>query len=370
MNMILKSDCRHFPGSRPCRFNKADGTICPECHHYAPKNFRILIIKLDAVGDVLRTTCLLPGLHEKYPDAEIVWVTRARAGDLFLNNPFVNEVWTVENDALARLGVERFDLLINPDADKLTAALAAAAACDMRLGMTLDERGSVQPANPEAVEWLQMGAFDDLKKKNTKTYQQIIYEMCRMTYARQQIVLETTEAESGWAGEFLSRAGVREGERVIGLNLGGGGRWKRKRWTEEHMLAFAGDVLSRPDLRLLLIGGPFEKELMSRMLSRLPPGVIASGHGRTLRELAALVGRCAAIITGDSLCLHVACALGVPVVALFGPTSAAEIELYGNGDKIVAKGCHTCYLTDCEKTPNCMETIDPAAVMSAMLNRL
>ena len=106
------------------------------------------------------------------------------------------------------------------------------------------------------------------------------------------------------------------------------------------------------------------------MLSKLPPSVVSSGHDRTLRELIALVGACAAVVTGDTLCLHVACALGVPVVALFGPTSAAEIELYGNGDKLVAKGCRTCYLTDCEVTPNCMDTITPDEVMGAMLNRL
>ena len=321
------------------------------------------------MGDVLRTTCLLPGLREKYPGAEILWLTRARARDLFLNNRFVSEVWTVEDDALARLGVERFDLVINPDADKLAAALAAAAGSKARLGMTLDERGCVLPANPEAIEWLQMGAFDELKKKNTKTYQQILYEMCGMTYARQRIVLETTRAEREWAGEFLSLAGVREGERVIGLNLGCAERWKRKRWTEEHLLAFAGQVLSLPGFRLLLIGGPFERELIGRMLSGLPRGVVSSGHDRTLRELAALVGECAAVITGDTLCLHIACALDVPVVALFGPTSAAEIELYGNGEKIVAKGCHTCYLTDCAVTPNCMETITPDEVMRAMLDR-
>jgi len=191
-----------------------------------------------------------------------------------------------------------------------------------------------------------------------------------MAYARQRIVLETTSAEREWAREFLSGAGVRGGERVIGLNLGGGERWKRKRWTEEHLLAFAGSVLLRPGLRLLLIGGPFERELIGRMLSKLPPGVISSGHDRTLRELIALVGACSTVITGDTLCLHVACALGVPVVALFGPTSASEIELYDNGDKIVAKGCHTCYLTDCEVTPNCMETITPDEVMRAMLSRL
>jgi heptosyltransferase-2 len=370
MNMILKTDCRHFPGSRPCAFNKADGTICQECIHYAPKEFRILIVKLDAVGDVLRTTCLLPGLREKYPNAEIVWVTRARARELFLNNGLVDEVWTVENDALARLVVERFDLVINPDADKLSSALAAAAACKTRLGMTLDAKGSVQPANPEAVEWLQMGAFDDLKKMNTKTYQQIIYEMCGMVFTGQKIVLEATHAERERAGEFLSRAGVRAGEKVIGLNLGGGERWKKKRWTEEHMLAFAGGVLSRPGFRLLLIGGPFERKLLGGLLSKLPPGVVSSGHDRTLRELIALVGKCDALITGDSLCLHIACALGVPVVALFGPTSATEIELYGNGDKIVAKGCNTCYRADCDEAPNCMESITPDEVMRTMLARL
>ncbi|MBM4312697.1 MAG: glycosyltransferase family 9 protein [Deltaproteobacteria bacterium] len=370
MDTILKLDCLHFPGSRPCAFNKTEGITCPGCVHYTPKGFRILIVKLDAVGDVLRTTSLLPGLREKYPDAEIVWVTRARARDLFLNNGFVSEVWTVENDALARLGVERFDLVINPDADKLTSALAAAADCNARLGMTLDERGCVLPVNAEAIEWLQMGAFDELKKKNTKTYQQILYEMCGMAYARQPIVLEATRAEREWAGRFLSTAGVKEGESVIGLNLGGGERWKRKRWTEEHLLTFAGRVLSLSGFRLLLIGGPFERELIGRMLSKLPPGVISSGHDRTLRELAALVGQCASIITGDTLCLHVACALGVPVVALFGPTSAAEIELYGNGEKIVAGGCHACYLTDCDVTPNCMETITPEVVMRAMLGRL
>lgn len=370
MEMILKSDCRHFPGSRPCRFNKTEGTTCPGCIHYAPKKFRILIVKLDAVGDVLRTTCLLPGLREKYPDAEILWITRARARDLFVNNPFVSEVWTVENDALGRLGVEHFDLVINPDADKFTAALAAAAACDRRFGMTLDARGCVQPADPAAREWLQMGAFDDLKKANAKTYQQIVYEMCGMAYARQRIVLETTDAEREWAGDFLSRAGVRQGERVIGLNLGGGERWKQKRWTEEHLLSFAERVFAMPDLKPLLIGGPFEKELTGRLLSRLPPGVLSSGHDRTLRELAALVEACAVVVTGDTLCLHMASALGVPVVALFGPTSAAEIELYGNGDKIVAESCHTCYLTDCLKRPDCMDAITPDTVTTMMLRRL
>ena len=63
--MILKTDCRHFPGDRPCRFNKESGQTCPDCPHYARHGTRILVVKLAALGDVLRTTVLLPGLKEK-----------------------------------------------------------------------------------------------------------------------------------------------------------------------------------------------------------------------------------------------------------------------------------------------------------------
>ena len=51
--MILQPDCRHFPGDRPCRFNKASGQLCDGCPHYATAGQRILIIKLAALGDVV-----------------------------------------------------------------------------------------------------------------------------------------------------------------------------------------------------------------------------------------------------------------------------------------------------------------------------
>jgi hypothetical protein len=94
--MILKLDCKYFPGDRPCSYNKREGVKCDVCPYYETEQIRILIIKLEAVGDVLRTTCILHGLKEKYPKSEITWITRKGAAPLFENNKLVDRVLSYE----------------------------------------------------------------------------------------------------------------------------------------------------------------------------------------------------------------------------------------------------------------------------------
>ena len=84
--MEIHQDCRYFKGNLPCTFHKRQGIHCEDCPYYEKIAFKILIIKLDAVGDVLRTTCILQGLMEKYQDAHITWLTRKNAIELFKNN--------------------------------------------------------------------------------------------------------------------------------------------------------------------------------------------------------------------------------------------------------------------------------------------
>ncbi|MDX9712365.1 MAG: hypothetical protein RBT56_07565 [Ignavibacteriaceae bacterium] len=100
---MLKTNCAHFKGDRPCIYNKNEGIVCDNCTHYIPISFKILIIKLDAIGDVLRTTSILKPLKRKYPDCYIEWCTRKNASDLFNNNSLVNEVITIEDDAWFRI---------------------------------------------------------------------------------------------------------------------------------------------------------------------------------------------------------------------------------------------------------------------------
>ena len=93
-----------------------------------------------------------------------------------------------------------------------------------------------------------------------------------------------------------------------------------------------------------------------------------AGNDNSYARFAAFVELCSVLVTGDTFALHVACARDVPVVALFGPTSSAEVELYGTGDKIVPPGleCLCCYLPVCDVKPHCQALIEPDRVVAAV----
>ena len=157
--------------------------------------------------------------------------------------------------------------------------------------------------------------------------------------------------------------------RLVGLNSGAGGRWAYKQWTLAHQRTFLRLVHAR-GYGVLLLGGPEEKERHDALLADAAGlHVFDGGTGNSYTGFAALVDLCDAIVTGDTFALHVACARKKPVVALFGPTSSAEIELYGRGEKIVPEGlaCLCCYLPICDKVPHCQALIEPARVVDAAL---
>lgn len=341
--------------------------MCPDCGHYAPPAERILIIKLAALGDVLRTTAVLPGLKTAHPRSSITWLTLSSATPLLDANPWIDEVWSLEIDTPARLAAQQFDLVFCPDADKRAAGLAAQARGAAKRGLWLDPRGVVQPASPEAEHWLEMGAFDSLKKHNQKSYQQILYEMLGLPYQHQEIVYQVRATERVQAQRWLADQGWRTNQRIVAFNLGGGGRWKKKLWKPWHFRALAQALAADSNTALLLVGGQQERALLEELQRGLPGIILSSGPDRALRETAALLSLCAVLVTGDTLGLHLASALRVPTIVLLGPTSASELELYQRGEKLVAPvPCVCCYLSDCTVDPDCMQSIAPDRVFEAV----
>ena len=119
-------DCRFFVGDRPCTWHKSTGVLCP-CDHYQQVEERILIIKLGAMGDVLRTTALLPALAEAHPRAAISWATKRESRPLLECNPYISEILDYGEDALLQFQVRAFDRVINLDTGKTSGALASLA---------------------------------------------------------------------------------------------------------------------------------------------------------------------------------------------------------------------------------------------------
>ncbi len=119
-------DCKFFLGDRPCVWHKNSGVLCT-CDHYQKVEQRLLMIKLDAMGDVLRTTALLPALAEAHPGVAITWITRRESRLLLERNPYITEVLEYGPDALLQLQTRTFDRVINLDAGETSAALASMA---------------------------------------------------------------------------------------------------------------------------------------------------------------------------------------------------------------------------------------------------
>jgi ADP-heptose:LPS heptosyltransferase len=365
--MILKLDCKYFPGDRPCSYNKLEGVKCDVCPYYETELTRIIIIKLEAVGDVLRTTCILHGLKEKYPLSEITWITRISAIPLFENNTLVDRVLAYDStETILDVLVEEFDLIINLDSAHTSAVLASAAKGKEKLGYGVDTRGNVFPFNSEAITWLEMGAFDDMKKKNTRSFQDLMLDICRLKTTKKDIILELSGEELRFAHSFTEKNGLENQSRIIGINTGASGRWQFKQWTLEGFETLIKLLLERTNASILLYGGPAEKE-RNEYLSRLhSTRVVNTGTDNSLRQFFALATLSGVFLTGDTLALHAATALKKKVIAFFGPTSAAEIDTY-NGQIVKVQAnldCLVCYKPRCDFNPNCMNSITPENIYS------
>ena len=90
MPYLVHRDCRHFRGELPCKPHKQSGVICDGCPEYDPFDMRILIVKLAAAGDVIRTTPLLRKLRAEHPRAWITWLKRDTSLDPPINTVFID----------------------------------------------------------------------------------------------------------------------------------------------------------------------------------------------------------------------------------------------------------------------------------------
>ena len=85
--------CRHFKGDRPCKYYWIDKSWdCTICKHHNSFKERILLIKLGALGDVVRSTCRVEGLKEKYPDSQLTWLVEKDSKVFIDNNPFIDNI--------------------------------------------------------------------------------------------------------------------------------------------------------------------------------------------------------------------------------------------------------------------------------------
>jgi len=360
---LIRFDCRYFNGNRPCSFHKEEGVKCVCCGHFDPVSKKVLIIKLGAPGDVLRTTPILRALKRQDRAVHITWITEKASVPLLDNNPYIDRLWEYSAEIAVRLCVEAFDLVLSLDNAGDCASLASIAKGSEKLGYGLSKKGVIVPFNKEAEAWFEMAVFDDVKKANQRTYQDHIFSISRFKFDPlvHEVILDLSDDEEAFGKKFAAAHGLKDSDLVVGVNIGSGGRWPMKRWKDEGFIELMERLLKEEKVKIVILGGPEETERAEKIKDELHAKgveVIDGGCGNPLRDFIAIVDQCDVVVTGDTLALHIAAGLKKHAVAFFGPTSASEIELYGRGEKIVsAKDCVCCYKQHCTINPYCVETI-------------
>lgn len=370
---VFHRDCREFRSDRPCLPHKLTGQLCEGCALYAPQRENILVLKFDAIGDVMRSTAILHGIRAKFPGARITWFTKTNCRDIFTGNPAVDEVLLLEDGwSTWKLRAQQFDIVYSLDPSPSSASIAMTVRAKKIVGFAVDEMGKTMPATDSGNVWYEMGLRDDLKRLNTRTYFDHLFSIAELQHRPEyepQIVLSDAERANIEVARVTH--GLQTGKPVVGINPGAGGRWKYKRWTVSGYVLLA-DQLAASGHKVMLLGGPEDQEMIDSIIAQSALGASFIRPGlQTLRNFFLQVALVDVLLCGDTLALHIATALKKPVVALFGPTSVAEIDLFGRGVKVVGKvPCLGCYLPDCNVRPTCMDTITVDEVLFAVLQTL
>jgi len=346
----LKLDCRHFRGDVPCKPHKEFGVHCideqgNDCSRYDPVDKRILIVKLGAIGDVIRTTPLLRKLKNAEPRAEIWWVTLTPE----VIPGLVDVVLPFTPQALATLRAVDFDTVINLDKDREACALTSTLSAKEKKGFGLRD-GKCVPINAAAHQKYLTGVFDDISKANTKSYQEEIFEVCGFTFSGERYIMPEFERYD-WR---LPR------KRVVGLNTGCGTRWTSRLWPEKYWTLLA-KKLKKAGYFPLLLGGEDEHKKNHRIAKK--SGARYLGYFPLSRFMSEM-DRCDLVVTTVTMALHIAVGLGKKIVLLNNIFNKNEFELYGLGEILEPDFECSCYYSPvCPN--NCMSYLSVERVFDA-----
>ncbi|MBU3907287.1 MAG: glycosyltransferase family 9 protein [Nanoarchaeota archaeon] len=292
---------------------------------------KILIIKLGALGDVVRTLPMLPAIKEAYPDSEIYWVTKPNATGILETHHLINRVFP-----LPVTFNEKFDILYNFDIEEDATQLAEKTNAEKKYGF-YSEGGYASAFNLPAEYYLNTLFDDETKKTNKKTYQEMMFEAAELPYKKQHSIIYLTKEDEEYAENFLKSNSINK-EKLIGIHLGAGPRWPSKAWAENKIKDFIIRAKEK-GYEILLFAGADEKDKINVIVRELNNGsikVCQNNPDNTIRQFASLVNLCKVVICSDSLALHVSIAMKKPTIALFFCTPPNEVESYGILKKLVS----------------------------------
>jgi ADP-heptose:LPS heptosyltransferase len=318
---------------------------------------RILVIKLSSLGDVILALPSLKELKEQFPQAKIYFLTLKKHASFLYDCPYVDEVITVDDDykkfrklldIAQNIRRKSFDYIIdfqNNRASHIISFLSLplrSFGYSLRLGFLLNKRIPYQRS--------------DCPLRS----QERLLELLGIRFKEKKLVFWKPQ---GSGLKFLPDADY------IGISVSASARWQSKNWPTSHLINLIEMIYKNyPSYRIVLLGDESAREKAKMLEKHLKPFSLDLCSKVSLRELPAVITKLKLLITPDTATLHLALSLGIPVVALFGPTDPLRHVVMSENLYLLYRKlpCSFCYKPKCKlKEKNlCMESISAQEVFA------
>lgn len=328
----------------------------------------ILIVKLSAIGDVIHALPVASAIKKGCPDAKITWIVEQPAYDLLTNNPNIDEIIIFDKkrykslvgllknggELSRKLRGHSFDLALDLQGLFKSAAIALLSGANKRFVYCNARELSHLISQKVCGEYSEGHVID--------RYLDVVRHLGIKVGKPHFDVINTAEEQKECL-EIIAKAGLDVSHQHV--ILAPGTNWSTKCWPTKHYARLA-ELLNGNGIGCAVVGGKGDNTLAEEIIQNTSAR-IANLTGKTsLKQLAYIIRRSSAFVGGDTGPMHLAVAVGTPVVALFGPTDPKRNGPYGEGHMVLTAeaDCVRCWQRKCDK--KCMDTIMPEKVFAAV----
>lgn len=333
----------------------------------ALSHFKILVIKLGSLGDVILSTAALRAIRERFgQNYKITLLVGAASKEIVIRSPYIDELMVMDLQdkslkATSKIAQElrkrNFDIIIDLQNNRISHILSRLSLAAHRYGYNNDKFGFL----------LNHRIKDDKAPINPIAHQFRILKMLDIDLKDPRLELWIAKQDETYIEEFLRSNWISEHPVSIGINIAASERWQTKIWPRDRIIRLCEELAVR-DMRVVLTGTEAdlkEAQVLVDAIKNVKP-IIACGK-TSINQLAYLIKRCRVFISSDSAPLHLAAAVATPYIALFGPTDSRRHLAPATKGIVINKNmlCSPCYKPKC-KTRDCMKKITVEEVLEAI----
>lgn len=364
--------CKKFSGYKPCEpYKNCFEEGCSDERDETRTGTKILVISLDALGNVLLNTSTLSSIKRKYPVSTVYWLTMPNAEKILNNNHLIDKifVWTDEQRMILR--TMEFDIMMNSDKSIYACAFANEVKAKKKYGFLLNEDGKIIPANESALYSYRLGLNDMMKfRQNTRSGADIIHEVFELDYTKDPYIFNFTDEEKEFIENYKKEIKYNPEKIYVGFNTGCSELFPNKKMTVEQHIEIIKNLIKDDKFVIVLLGGREDTERNSQIFDAFTikqkkniintPTTLGIRRGACFMEIPDIV------VSGDSFGMHLAIALKKYIIVWFGLSCWSEIELYGRGTKLIPEGleCAPCWKRVCPYNLECIEMIDLGSIVN------